>query len=295
MVPVLLGISAIVFFLVRLSGDPVSLMLGEDALPQQVEELRRSLGLDRPLLEQYLRFLAGALRGDMGTSLRYAGQPALSVVLERLPATLQLAGASLAVAVLMSLGAALVGALRPNGVLDVLARSLAVLGQAMPNYWLGIMLTLLFSVSLRWLPVSGYGTPSHLVLPALTLGTGLAAMLLQLLRGRLLEVLSLDYVRTAVAKGLPPRTVLLKHAMRNALISYLTVVGLQMANLVAGAVITEQVFAWPGIGLLTVQAINFRDMNVVQCIVLVSAALVMLANLAVDLLYALVDPRIRYG
>lgn len=295
MVPVLLGISVIVFLLVRLSGDPVRVMLPEDAPPEQVAALRQALGLDRPLPEQYLRFLTRAVQGDFGTSLRYEGQPALALVLERLPATLLLGGASLAVAIAISFGAAVLAAVKPNTAIDALVRGIAVLGQAMPNFWLGIMLILVFSVYLRWLPVSGYGSWKNLVLPALTLGSSLAALLLQLLRGKLLEVLGQDYVRTARAKGLLPKTVLIRHALRNALLPYLTVIGLQMATVVAGAVITEQVFAWPGIGLLTVQAVNFRDMAVVQAIVLVAAVMVMLTNLLIDVLYALVDPRISYA
>ncbi len=295
MVPVLLGITILVFGLVRLSGDPVSLLLPEDAPPEQIQQLRESMGLDRPVVIQYLNYLGGAVRGDFGTSLRYSGQPALEVVLERLPATLLLAASSLLIGIVLSIGAALVSVLRPNTIADLLVRSVAVLGQAMPNFWLGIMLILLFSVQLGWLPVSGYGEFRHLILPAVTLGASLTAMLVQLLRGQLLEVLAQDYIRTAHAKGITPRSVLFRHALRNAMISYLTIVGLQLANLVAGAVVTEQVFAWPGIGLLSVQAVNYRDMNVVQAIVLVSAVMVMFANLLIDVLYALVDPRVRYA
>jgi|SRR5690625_436509 len=295
MVPVLLGITILVFGLVRLSGDPVSLLLPEDAPPEQIQQLRESMGLDRPIVVQYLNYLGGAVRGDFGTSLRYSGQPALEVVLERLPATLLLAASSLLIGIILSIGAALVSVIRPNTVVDLLVRSVAVLGQAMPNFWLGIMLILLFSVQLGWLPVSGYGEFRHLILPAVTLGASLTAMLVQLLRGQLLEVLGQDYIRTAHAKGITPRSVLFRHALRNAMISYLTIVGLQLANLVAGAVVTEQVFAWPGIGLLSVQAVNYRDMNVIQAIVLVSAVMVMFANLLIDVLYSLVDPRVRYA
>ncbi|ADI14074.1 ABC transporter permease [Truepera radiovictrix] len=295
MIPVLFGVTLIIFFLVRVSGDPVTLLLPEDAPPEQVAQLRESLGLDRPLPEQYARFLRDLLRGDFGTSIRYRGQAALPVVLERLPATLELAAASILVAVLISLPLGILAATRRGRLPDYGATSFAVLGQAMPNFWLGIMLILVFGVHLRWFPVSGRGTTAHLVLPALTLGTALAALLMRLLRSTMLEVLSQDFVRTARAKGLRERVVLFKHAIRNALIAYVTVLGLQVATLMAGAVVTEQVFAWPGIGLLAIQAINIRDMAVVQTVVIVVALIVMVANLLVDLLYALIDPRIQYA
>lgn len=295
MLPVILGITLIVFVLVRLSGDPVVLLLPEDAEPEQIAVLREALGLDRPVLVQYGIFMRDLARGDFGTSLRYSGQAALPIVLERLPATLQLTAAALLVAIVISLPAGIIAAVYRSRWPDVTATGLAVLGQAMPNFWLGIMLILLFSVQLGWFPVSGRGGFSALVLPALTLGTSLAALLTRLMRSSLLEVLNLDYVRTARAKGQRPRTVLGKHALRNALLSYVTVLGLQLASLMAGAVVTEQVFAWPGIGLLAIQAINSRDMAVIQAVVVVAALIVMVANLLVDALYALIDPRISYS
>ena len=295
MVPVLLGITLIVFVLLRVSGDPVVLMLPEDASREQVEALRRSLGLDRPLPEQYLLFLRDLARGDFGRSIRYGNQDVLEIVLERLPATLELAAAAILVALLISVPAGVVAATRRRRLPDHAATTFSVLGEAMPNFWLGIMLILVFAVNLRFLPVSGRGTLAHLVLPAVTLGTGLAAVLTRLLRSSLIEALNQDYVRTAHAKGARPSVVLVKHAMRNALLGYLTVLGLQMASLLAGSVVTEQVFAWPGIGLLAVQAINSRDMAVVQAIVIVSSLVVMFANLVVDVLYAVIDPRIQYS
>ena len=295
MVPVLLGITLIVFVLLRVSGDPVVLMLPEDASREQVEALRRSLGLDRPLPEQYLLFLRDLARGDFGRSIRYGNQDVLGIVLERLPATIELAAAAVLVALLISVPAGVVAATRRRRWPDHAATTFSVLGEAMPNFWLGIMLILVFAVNLRLLPVSGRGSLAHLVLPAVTLGTGLAAVLTRLLRSSLIEALNQDYVRTAHAKGARPRVVLVKHAMRNALLGYLTVLGLQMASLLAGSVVTEQVFAWPGIGLLAVQAINSRDMAVVQAIVIVSSLVVMVANLVVDVLYAVVDPRIQYS
>lgn len=295
MIPVVLGITLIVFVLLRVSGDPVSLMLPEDATAEQIAQLRESLGLDRPLPEQYLIFLGNLLRGDFGRSIRYGNQPVLPIVLERLPATLQLTLAAMLVAVAISLPAGIIAAVYRNRWPDYSATTFAILGEAMPNFWLGIMLILVFAVQLRWLPVSGRGSLAHLVLPAITLGTALAALLTRLMRSSLLEVLGQDYVRTAKAKGLRARLVIVKHALRNALLSYVTVLGLQLASLMAGAVVTEQVFAWPGMGLLAIQAINSRDMAVVQAVVIVASLIVMAANLLVDLLYAVIDPRIQYG
>ncbi len=295
MVPVVLGITLIVFVLVRVSGDPVALLLPEDAEQYQIDALREALGLDQPITTQYLIYMRDLLRGDLGTSIRYSGQDALPIVLERLPATLQLTFAALLVAVVISFPLGIIAAVYRNRWPDVSATSFAVLGQAMPNFWLGIMMILLFAVILGWLPVSGRSGLASFILPAITLGTSLAALLTRLMRSSLLEVLNQDYVRTATAKGLQRRLVLLKHAVRNALLSYVTVLGLQVATLMAGAVVTEQVFAWPGIGLLAIQAINSRDMAVIQGVVIVAALIVMSANLLVDLLYALIDPRISYS
>lgn len=295
MVPVVLGITLIVFVLVRVSGDPVTLMLPEDAEQFQIDALREALGLDQPITTQYAIYMRDLLRGDFGTSLRYSGQDALPIVLERLPATLQLTLAALLVAVVISFPLGIIAAVYRNRWPDMSATSFAVLGQAMPNFWLGIMMILLFAVILGWLPVSGRSGLASFILPAITLGTSLAALLTRLMRSSLLEVLNQDYVRTATAKGLQRRLVLLKHAVRNALLSYVTVLGLQVATLMAGAVVTEQVFAWPGIGLLAIQAINSRDMPVIQGVVIVAALIVMSANLIVDILYALIDPRISYS
>lgn len=295
MIPVIFGITLIVFILLRVSGDPVRLMLGEDSTPEQVQQLRTNLGLDKPIYQQYLIFMAGLVRGDFGESIRYSNQPALSVVLERLPATLQLGLAALVVAIGISLPAGIIAAVYRNKFPDYCASFLAVIGQAMPNFWLGIMLILIFSIMLQWTPVSGRESFLSLLLPGVTLGAGLAAILMRLLRSSLLEVFGQDYIRTGKAKGLSARAVLNKHALRNAVLSYITVIGLQMASLMAGAVITEQVFAWPGIGQLAIQAVNSRDMAVVQAIVIVAALIVMFANLVVDILYSVIDPRIQYA
>lgn len=295
MIPVIFGVTVIIFVILRISGDPVVLFLPEDAPQEQVEQLRRSLGLDRPIWEQYIIFIQNLLQGDFGESLRYKNQDVLSIVLERLPATFELAAASIFVAILISLPGGVLAAIYRNKWPDYLSSVIAVLGRAMPNFWVGIMLILVFAVQFRWLPVSGRGGVENLILPALALGTSLAAILMRLMRTSMLEVLHLDYVRTARAKGVLPRGLIFKHAIRNALISYVTVLGLEIAGLLAGSVVTEQVFAWPGIGLLVIQAINSRDMAIVQAVVIVSAIVVMLANLIVDITYALIDPRIRYA
>jgi len=295
MVPVVFGITLIVFLLVRSAGDPVVLLLPEDATQEQIELLRTSLGLDRPVMEQYVRYLGNLVRGDFGTSLRFRNQDAFQITIERLPATLQLASAALLVAIVISLPAGIIAATNRNRWPDRLASTMSVIGEAMPNFWLGIMLILVFSVQFGIFPVSGRGTLAHLALPALTLGTALAALLTRLMRSSLLEVLNQDYVRTATAKGLRRRVVLNKHALRNALLSYVTVLGLQVASLMAGAVVTEQVFAWPGIGLLAIQAINSRDMAIIQTVVIIASLVVMFANLIVDVVYSLIDPRITYS
>ena len=295
MVPVLIGVTVIVFFVVRVSGDPVALMLPEDATQEQVEQLTRALGLDRPLPEQYLRYLVGLTRVEFGVSLRYPNRSALAVTLERLPATLQLSAAALLVALAIAIPAGIAAATHRNRWPDRLASSLSVLGEALPSFWLGIMLIMLFSVQLGWLPVSGRGGLAHLVLPAVTLGLGLAALLTRLMRSSLIQALDEDYVRTATAKGVPRRQVVTKHALRTALLPFVTVLGLQFASLLAGAVVTEHVFAWPGIGRLAIQAIHTRDMAIIQAVVMVAAIVVMVANLVIDVAYTVIDPRIEYA
>jgi len=252
MVPILFGVVTIIFVLLRLSGDPVRLYLPEDASEQQIAQMRASLGLDRPIHVQYGIYLARLATGDLGESIRYRNQDVAAIVLERLPATLELAGASLLVAILISLPLGTLAALNRNRLPDLASSAVAMLGRAMPNFWVGIMLILFFGIRLEWFPVSGRSGLASLVLPAVTLGASMAALLMRLVRSGMLEVMSQDYVRTAKAKGLPWRTVVVKHGLRNALIAYVTVLGLEIAGLMAGAVITEQVFAWPGIGRLAI-------------------------------------------
>jgi peptide/nickel transport system permease protein len=283
----------VVFLLLHITpGDPATIILGEQATPEQIADLRRSMGLDRPLPEQYLRFLTNAVRGDFGISIR-AQRPALEYVLERLPATLQLSAGAFAFALLTGLPIGMVSAVKRLSIWDHSSMFIALLGQSMPVFWLGLMLIVVFAVQLRWLPASGMGQPQHLILPAITLGTFLIGLIIRLTRSSMLDVLSQDYIRTARAKGLSEGTVLVRHALKNAFIPVVTVLGLQMGTLLGGAVITETVFAWPGMGMVTVTAIHQRDYPVVQSAVLVSAVLVVLINWFVDVLYHYLDPRIR--
>jgi len=286
-------VTVVVFGLLHLTpGDPASLMLGEQATPEQIRDLRHALGLDEPLITQYARFLNHAVRGDFGTSIR-AQRPALEVVLERLPATLLLAAGAFTFALSVGLPIGVISAVKRLSLWDHGSMALALMGQSMPVFWLGLMLIVVFSVHLRWLPVSGAGGPEHLVLPAVTLGTFLIGLIIRLTRSSMLDVLGQDYVRTARAKGLAERAVIVRHALRNALIPVVTLLGLQLGILLGGAVITETVFAWPGVGMVTVTAINQRDYPVVQCAVFISAVLVVSINWAVDVLYHVLDPRIR--
>lgn len=292
MVPVLFLLTILIFAVMRLKGDPVLQFVPPDATAEEIQVARHAYGFDRPLTEQYLSFLSHAVRGDFGKSFRYS-EPALSLVLERVPATLLLTAISLLVAWLIALPAGMISALKQNSALDLTATTLSVLGRAMPNYWLGIMLILVFAVQLRVLPVSGTGGWRNLILPAATLGISVATTLTRLIRSSMLEIIRQEYITTARSKGLQERTVLFRHAFRNSLISVITMFGLQTGWLLGGAVIVEQVFAWPGMGRLMLQAVYTRDMAVVQAGVFVSALIIMGINLLVDISYSLLDPRIR--
>ena len=294
-VVVVWGVSVLVFFLLRLApGDPVSLLLVESASPEQVAAAKAKWGLDKPIPVQYAVFLGRALRGDLGDSLFFQ-QPAIEVLMERMPATLQLSAAALLFSLSVAIPIGMLSALKRDSFWDYLGTGLAMLGQAIPPYWLGIMLILVFSVALGWFPTSGRGTLSHLVLPAITLGSVLMALVTRLVRSGMLDVLGEDYVRTARAKGLRERSVIVRHALRNILIPLVTVIGLQLGALFGGAVITESIFAWPGVGRLALQSINARDYPMVQASVLVISVVYVFLNLAVDLLYVYLDPRIRYN
>ncbi len=291
--PVLLGVLTLVFFLLHLvPGDPVDVMLGESALPADREQMRAQLGLDRPIAVQYGVYLRNALSGDLGTSFT-SRRAVMAEIAERLPATLELMLGAMAVAFAIALPLGVLAALYHGRWIDYLASGFALLGVAIPNFWLGPLLILLFAIQLDWLPVNERGGPDHLVLPAITLGTALAALLSRMIHTSLVEVLGEDYIRTARAKGLPERIVVASHAMRNAAIPVITVTGLQIGALLSGAIITESIFDWPGLGSLLLEAIYGRNYALVQGCVLVIAVSYIAVNLLTDLLYGWVDPRIR--
>ncbi len=292
--PVVWGVSTLVFlFLHLIPGDPAEIMLGETARAADKAALRRDLGLDRPLPEQYLRFMGDLLQGDLGESY-YFKAPVLDVVFERFPATLELAVAAMGIALLLSLPLGTLAALHAGGPIDHGAMLFAMLGVSMPRFWIGPLLIMLFSIRLDLLPVSGREGFASLVLPAFTLGTALAAMLSRMVRTSLLEVIDADFITAVRAKGAPEYLVIGKHAMKNALVPVITVLGLQFGALLSGAVVTEMIFSWPGIGGLLIQAIETRDYRLVQGCVLVIAFCYVFVNLLTDLCYAAVDPRVRF-
>jgi len=294
MVPTLVGALTLVFFFIHvLPGDPVEVMLGETASAVDKQALRRELGLDQPLWIQYSAFVCGLARGDLGQSLQRRA-PVMELLSSRFPATLQLTLAALLVALTLAFPLGMAAALKPGSWIDHGARLFSLFGLAIPNFWLGPLLVIFFSIELGWLPVSGRGDLSHLILPAVTLGTGMAAIVTRMLRSGLLDALAQDYVRTARAKGTSEAVIWFKHALRNSLLSVATVVGLQFGALLAGSVITETIFTWPGIGRLTIQAIQTRDYPLIQGCVLFIAVCYLLVNLATDMIYAAIDPRIRY-
>jgi ABC-type dipeptide/oligopeptide/nickel transport system permease component len=291
----LLGVSVLVFVILRvLPGDPARMLLPDGAPESAVAELNRQLGLREPFIVQYGLFLKSVARGDFGQSFQYRA-PALRVVLERLPATIQLTLAAMLITIAAGVSLGIFTAVRRGTRYDVAGTIVAVLGQSLPNFWLGIMLILLFGVALRWLPTSGFSGWTSLVLPAITLAAFPMALVARLTRSSMLEILHRDYIRTGRAKGLAEGNVVFRHALRNAAIPVLTVIGLQIGALLGGAVITESVFAWPGMGKLIVDAIFFRDFPVVQTVLILSATVFVVINLAVDLLYTVIDPRIRYS
>ncbi|MEE9522089.1 MAG: nickel ABC transporter permease [candidate division NC10 bacterium] len=294
LVPVAWGVSTLVFLLIHLTpGDPVEVMLGETALPAAKEALRHSLRLDQPLPDQYLQFLQGLVTGDLGMSL-FSREPVLTRIVKALPATIELAVAGLAIALIIALPLGILAAVRRDTGLDHGSRFVALLGVSIPNFVLGPLLIIAFAIQLNWLPVSGRGGFPHLVLPALTLGMALAGILSRMVRASLLVVLGQDYIRAARAKGLSERQVILHHGLMAALIPVITIVGLQFGALLAGTIITETIFAWPGLGRLTLEAIQARDYPLVQGCVLVISFGYVIVNAMTDLVYAYVDPRIRY-
>jgi peptide/nickel transport system permease protein len=290
---VIFGVSVVVFLILHLTGDPAALLLPPDATAEDIARFRTAMGFDDPVAVQYVRFLKGAVRGDFGESLRH-GEPAMALVVERLPATFQLAGAGLLIALVLAIPAGIISAMKRNTAVDYVATVSALLGQAMPTFWLGIMLILVFSVRLNWLPSSGRGGLEHLILPAITLGLFTTARITRLTRSGMLEVLAQDYIRTARAKGVGETPVVWKHALKNASIPIVTIVGIDLGTLLGGSVITETIFAWPGVGRLSVQAIFNLDYPVVQSAVFLLATTFVLVNFLVDVVYTYLDPRIRY-
>ena len=292
-IPVLVGVATLVFALIHfIPGDPAQAMLGEGASQEDIAQLRTRLGLDRPLIVQYGLFLNGVVHGDLGVSLRN-DEPVARQILQRMPATAELALASMAVAVLIALPLGIIAAVWRGTAIDVIAMALSLVGISIPNFWLGPLLAIVFAVQLGWLPVGGSGTPAHLVLPAVTLGTALASILARMTRASLLEELREPYVLAARAKGVSRSRAVLHHAFRNSLIPIVTILGLQFGVVLTGAVITETIFAWPGIGRLLIQAIGFRDYPTVQGCVLLIAVTYVGVNLITDLTYGFLDPRIR--
>jgi ABC-type dipeptide/oligopeptide/nickel transport system permease component len=293
-IPVLFGVATLVFTLIHLvPGDPAQSMLGEGASQEEITRLRASLGLDEPLLAQYRSFLAGVIKGDLGSSFRY-NTPVTTQILDRLPNTAVLAVAAMLVAIAVAIPLGILAAVFRGTAIDHAAMATALAGISMPNFWLGPLLAILFAVQLGWLPVSGTGSVWHLVLPAVTLGAALAAILARMTRASLLEELRELYVLAAQARGLSRGRAILRHAFRNSLIPIVTIIGLQFGAVLTGTIITETIFAWPGVGRLLIQAINFRDYPLVQgCILFISVTYVAM-NLITDLTYGFLDPRIRY-
>ncbi len=293
-VVLLLGVMTLAFFMLRVTGDPASLMMPREASPAQIEAFREAMGFNRPLGVQFWDFLSHAAVGDLGISLHYSS-PALPLVLGRLPATVELAAVALLMAVVVGIPLGLAAGLNPGSIPDSLARFLGLLGQSIPNFWLGLILILVFAVRLRWFPTFGRDEPSSVILPAFVLGLAVSSQFLRMTRSTVLEVRGEDYIRTAWSKGLHPRTIYLKHVLRNVAIPLISLIGVQFGYMLGGSVYIETIYAWPGMGQLLQQAIGWRDFPLVQALAVFTSVVVLALNLATDLTYALIDPRIRYG
>lgn len=288
---VLLGVSLVAFIILHLSGDPLSLLISSGATPEQEAAIRTKMGLDDPLYIQYFRFLAQILHGDFGESLYYK-QSTLSLIMNRLPATIQLTFAGILVAIVIGIPLGIIAATKKGSVVDSVVRIIAICGQAIPSFWLGLMMILIFSVKLKWLPTSGRGTFAQMIMPAITVGLFSMASVCRLTRSTMIETLKTDYIRTAKAKGLHKARIIVVHALRNSLLPVVTTIGMEIGHLLGGTLLTETIFSWPGIGSLAVQAITNRDYPLVQTAVLITAFMFVIVNLIVDLLYAVIDPRI---
>jgi peptide/nickel transport system permease protein len=293
-IPVLLILSVIVFLLLRVAGNPLDLMLPENATVEDRAVLSSALGLDQPMVVQYWKFLKGALVGNFGQSYRYNNEDALPIVLERLPKSLQLAGYTLAFTIIWGISLGIFSALKRNKAIDLVIRGISVFGKTVPNFWLGIMLIIIFSVKLKWLPPSGSGSLRYMVLPTITLGLGYATRVTTLVRANLLDVLGQDYIRTARSKGLGEATIIIKHGLKNSMLPVVTTLAMDLARILGGSMIVETIFAYPGMGQLIMKAVTNKDMAIVQAGVFVIAIIMILCNLVADVLYALLDPRIKY-
>jgi peptide/nickel transport system permease protein len=286
-------LTGIVFFILHLSGDPLALLMPPDAPPSDVEEMRQTLGLDKPLVVQYGLFLKNAVRGNLGVSYHH-GQPALKLVLERLPASLELVVTTILISLILAVPIGVLAASKRGTFLDRASLLGSLIGISAPPFWIGIAFILIFSVDLQWLPSSGRGTWSHLVLPATSLALYRLALFIRLVRAGMLDVMTMDFIRTARSKGVSEKKVVYKHALKNTLIPFVTIAGMQMGSLLAGAIVTEKVFAWPGMGRLFLEAIGVMDFPVIIAWALVTATIFLAMNLAVDIIYVYLDPRIRH-
>jgi peptide/nickel transport system permease protein len=290
----LLGVLTLAFFMLRVTGDPVALMLPRDASPEEMEAFREAMGFNRPVSVQFLDFLSKAVVGDFGNSLHY-GSPAMPLVVQRLPATVKLAVVGLLMAILVGVPLGLAGGLNPGSIFDSVGRFLSLFGQSIPNFWLALILILIFAVRLHWFPSFGADEPKSIILPAFVLGLAVSSQILRMTRSTVLEVRGEDFVRTAKSKGLNPSTIYLKHILRNVAIPLVSVIGVQFGYMLGGSIYIETIFAWPGMGQLLSQAIGWRDFPLVQALAIFTSVVVLTLNLATDLAYALLDPRIRYG
>ncbi|MGH2521690.1 MAG: ABC transporter permease [Anaerolineales bacterium] len=293
-VGVLLGVLILVFFMVRATGDPARLMLAREASAEQVEEFRQRMGFDRPLIVQFVDFARRALVGDFGNSLHYR-LPALPLILERLPATVELAVAALIMAVVIGVPLGLIGGSTPGSAWDAVGRAVGLFGQTIPSFWLALIMIIVFAVNLRWFPTSGRDSLQSVVMPAFVLSLGTLGRLVRLTRSSVLEIMGDDYIRTARSKGLPARVIFFRHALRNAAIPLITVIGVQFGYMLGGSIIIENVFAWPGLGRLAAESISNRDFPLVQGIAFFTSVVVIALNVLTDIAYAFIDPRIRYG
>lgn len=289
-----LGVIVLVFFMIRLTGDPARLMVPRDAAPEQVEAFREAMGFNRPLSVQFLDYITGIFRGDFGDSLNFR-QPTLELILERLPGTVQLAVASMVLAIVVAVPLGILGGTSPGSLTDSIGRTVGLIGQVIPNFWLALILILVFGVRLGWFPTFGRDTPTSIVLPSIALGLATTGQLLRLTRSAVLEIRNEDYIRTARSKGLSRRSVAVHHVSRNAALALISVIGVSFTYLLGGSVYIETIFAWPGLGNLLDQAIRARDFPLVQSIAIFIAGFAILMSLVTDILYGVVDPRIRYG